>query len=669
MSKLLKGVTAAFVALILASIVLLLVFLISYCSAGSAMPKNARLTLCQQEDGSLLLQWPEADKADRYIVEFFLYPSLDQPDESLVVSENSCILPGLPAQARLSIRVTSQRDYNFLWLTRERNGNSPLEADCTLSPPEVSELHFRVSPEDKTAALGWDGGKDDVFRLYLQAEDGSLTLFRTLNESAAEISFAPGGDLEMPEYGQEYVFVLDAYRESDGLVFYGLPSAGFSIKRDDLLGTELELECVDLGYNSYTLSWNEVKGDSYELQLLDDNGQWLTVREYDKTEELTYSTGRLVPFTSYQLRVVARGEETLPGSEFSADPAYITLSTRESILYAGIWPLKDLELYAGTDRQQVIGTVAAATPLCVLEEADGLFYVRTDDGCGYIDSTYCLIDLTDYLGELCSYDITNSYSSLYMVHEYAIPEVTDTVVQGYEYVALEDGSYLVPLIYPAAQKLMNAALAAREDGYRLKIYDAFRPLQATRSIYDLTSLILSDPIPEETFTGKDVEEDLALLSKDRELTYQLLMTNGIYSLGHFLAERGSYHNIGIALDLTLERLSNGEELEMQSSLHDLSWYSVLSRNNENADLLNQYMTGAGFNELSSEWWHFQDDESRLAYGINSFMWSGVSPEGWRADDGGWKYRRSDGTYYTSVTVSISGTSYTFDENGYATEAE
>lgn len=108
---------------------------------------------------------------------------------------------------------------------------------------------------------------------------------------------------------------------------------------------------------------------------------------------------------------------------------------------------------------------------------------------------------------------------------------------------------------------------------------------------------------------------------------------------------------------------------MQSSMHDLSWYSALSNNNENAELLRRYMTGAGFNGLSSEWWHFQDDESRIAYGINSFLWTGVSPEGWRADDGGWKYRRSDGSYYVSTTAAISGVSYTFDESGYAAEAE
>lgn len=669
MSKLLKGIIAAVTVLILAVLILLVVFLLSYCGAESTMPENARLTLYQQEDGSLLLQWPEANRADRYVVDLFLYPALNEPDKSLVVSENRCVLPELPTGAQLSIRVTSQRDYDFLWLTRTRSGGDPLQADCTLRPPKASELHFDVSLEDKTAVFDWNSGEGDVSRLYLQAEDGSLTLLRTVSESSAEISFGPGGDMEVPGYDQEYVFVLDAYRETDGLVFYGLPSAGISLVRDDLLGTELELACIDRGFNSYTLSWNEVKGSGYELQLMDSSGQWVTLREYDKAETLTYSTSHLAPFTDYELRVVAIGAETLPGSEFSAVPAYITLSTRESSLYAGIWPLKDLELYDDPDRQQVIGTVAAATPLCVLGETDDLFYVRAADVYGYIESTYCLIDLSDYLGELCSYDIANSYSSLYMVHEYAIPQVTDTVIEGYENVALENGGYLVPLIYPAAQKLVDAALTAREDGYRLKIYDAYRPYRATRSIYDLTSLILGDPLPEETFTGVDVEEDLALLSKGQPLTYNLLMTNGTYSLSNFLAQRGSYHNIGIALDLTLEQISNGEELEMQSSMHDLSWYSVLYRNNENADLLNQYMTGAGFNELSSEWWHFQDDESRIAYGINTSMWGGVSPEGWRADDGGWKYRRSDGTYYASVTVSISGTSYIFDENGYAVAVE
>ena len=113
-----------------------------------------------------------------------------------------------------------------------------------------------------------------------------------------------------------------------------------------------------------------------------------------------------------------------------------------------------------------------------------------------------MINLPEYLGPLCAYNISNSYSSLYMVHEYAIPQVTGEVTVGYDRVRMADGSYLVPLLYPTAQKLETAAREARSRGFRLKIYDSYRPSRATREIYDLTKKVLEEPLPERSYTGR-----------------------------------------------------------------------------------------------------------------------------------------------------------------------
>ena len=102
--------------------------------------------------------------------------------------------------------------------------------------------------------------------------------------------------------------------------------------------------------------------------------------------------------------------------------------------------------------------------------------------------------------------------------------------------------------------------------------------------------------------------------------------------------------MGIALDLTLERVDTGEELEMQTDMHDLSVYSIISRNNEEALLLDSYMKAAGFGGLTSEWWHFQDNDTRNALSLNIYMQYGVSCAGWVCNDDGWRYRNADGTY-------------------------
>ena len=77
------------------------------------------------------------------------------------------------------------------------------------------------------------------------------------------------------------------------------------------------------------------------------------------------------------------------------------------------------------------------------------------------------------------------------------------------------------------------------------------------------------------------------------------------------------------------------------------------------------MTGVGMNGLSSEWWHFQDDATKQAIGLNSSLYQGVSAEGWVQDDGGWRYRNAGGSYLRNTAATVDGRSYTFDADGYA----
>lgn len=106
---------------------------------------------------------------------------------------------------------------------------------------------------------------------------------------------------------------------------------------------------------------------------------------------------------------------------------------------------------------------------------------------------------------------------------------------------------------------------------------------------------------------------------------------------------------------------------MQSDMHDLSWYSITSQNNRNAELLATYMKGAGYNDLFSEWWHFQDDETREKIGLNTYLKNGVSVEGGKKDDTGWRYRLNDGSFYVNTAVIIEDQKYTFDADGYCGE--
>jgi len=150
------------------------------------------------------------------------------------------------------------------------------------------------------------------------------------------------------------------------------------------------------------------------------------------------------------------------------------------------------------------------------------------------------------------------------------------------------------------------------------------------------------------------------------LTFDILMTNnGEYYLGNFLAPGTSRHNFGVALDLTMVD-ADGKELKAQTAMHDLSWYSVFKRNNANANTMYYIMKDAGFRNITTEWWHYQDEE---IYVKNQYkpLQGGVSWECWVADHVGWRYRLADGSFYANCTKIIDEQSWTFDENGYVVQ--
>lgn len=665
-----KWVRIVILLLLLILVTSFCLFVLPYIFAKNEMPANSVMTITARADSSLLLTWDETASADRYLVQA-LYASDGKGQEDVIFfseyhTDNSCVLPDLPPDREVTLRLNTEVSYWHPWKEKVRAGETPMERTFIPNIPAVKTLNIEMDAEEKTAALSWAYTAGDSCRLYKVSGDDKLTLMRTVDAGNTVITFGEGCDMEMPGYEDTCRFVLVPLRQVPGIVISGTPSEQIGISREDLLGSVLVLDCTDEGNNAYTLTWNETKGINFELQLLNETtGVWDTLAKYSRADERSYSTGHLSPFEAYDLRVVALGGQTLTDNEFAALAAQFHLTTGALALYATIWPLKELEVYKDADRAVVIGSVPVTAAFCVLGEEDGLFYIRfSDNEYGYIDSNYCLINLPDYMGKLCSYDITNSYSSRYMVHEYEISCVTDTVVEGYENIQLHNGNFLVPLLYPTAQRLVTAAQAALVEGYRLKIYDAYRPNQATRAIYDLTLAIIDNPIPEETFTGEPVD-DLPEVGEEEVLTYKSLLSNAAYSLNDFLASSGSLHNMGIALDLTLESLSTGEELEMQTSMHDLSWYSEIYANNANANLLTSYLKGAGFGGLTSEWWHFQDNKLRDALDLSTFRWSGVSPQCWIKNDDGWKYRRSDGSFYKSCKAAISGVDYIFDKQGYA----
>ncbi len=120
---------------------------------------------------------------------------------------------------------------------------------------------------------------------------------------------------------------------------------------------------------------------------------------------------------------------------------------------------------------------------------------------------------------------------------------------------------------PALAKAIELAALA---GYRLKIFDAYRPRQAQQRLWDA--------LPDETYVVPPV--------------------------------RGSNHTRGVAIDLTLVN-SEGDDVDMGTGFDDMTEQShpfkagVSETVYRNRLQLNAIMSVSGFVGIESEWWHFE----------------------------------------------------------------
>lgn len=675
-TTLLLGIVCALLLVVLSAF-LVVGLLIPYHNAKNSMNPDGMLTVLTNEDGTLRVEWPEGSNASGYKLQIL------ESDGTALHSDSTTecfgIVPALPADRELVVRVTSVHDYDG----KTREGMEALEAVIMTPSPKIRDLHWNPDEERDTVDIDFDMSEGDLCRVYMAVGDEAPVLVEELREGKLQLRFGEGEKYAVPTHDQPLHFSFQLERAGDKVLCQGGGAEGFTLTREHLLGTELAVKHTYIGDNTYTFTWNETKGAYYDVRFSEDGGKtWMTMAHIPANRDRTYTTPSLTACTDYLVSVVAVGGYSAADGGIAAEAEPIAIHTDEKLLYSTIWPLMDLTVCGDQRARQELGTAAAGSAWCLLGQEGKYFKIRYQGQDGYINSDYCMINVAEYLGNLCVYDITNSYSSIYLVHEYGIENVSGTVITGYEDVKVGQEKYLVPLLFPTAQKLRNAALSAKEQGYKLKIYDSYRPQDATTSIYDQTFAIMRTAVPAQTFTGKTVN-DLHLLNGDPYQTvvekeetdegtvvttstmmpYITLMTNnGQYPLSVFLAPYISRHNYGIALDLTLAD-ADGKELEMQTSMHDLSWYSITKRNNDNANTLYKIMYEAGLRNIYSEWWHFQDNDVYERRALQPLK-SGVSWECWVADNNGWRYRLKDGSFYANCTRTIDGQSYTFDENGY-----
>lgn len=122
----------------------------------------------------------------------------------------------------------------------------------------------------------------------------------------------------------------------------------------------------------------------------------------------------------------------------------------------------------------------------------------------------------------------------------------------------------------AAEKLREVANELKASGLGLKLFDGYRPLSVQKKMWEV--------YPHEGYVANP--------------------------------KKGSRHNRGAAVDLTLIRLSDRSELPMPTPYDDFTekahrdFKDLPEEQIRNRELLERVMTRHGFRGLPTEWWHF-----------------------------------------------------------------
>ncbi len=136
---------------------------------------------------------------------------------------------------------------------------------------------------------------------------------------------------------------------------------------------------------------------------------------------------------------------------------------------------------------------------------------------------------------------------------------------------------------PAAEALQLINTELKRQNIGLKLYDAYRPYSVTLKMWEI--------VPDERYAANPA--------------------------------KGSGHNRGIAVDLTLIDLTTGKELEMPTGYDDFSekshhgYLQLDSTVIANRNLLRTVMEKHGFKALETEWWHYYWNDGKK-YSLMNF---------------------------------------------------
>ena len=189
-------------------------------------------------------------------------------------------------------------------------------------------------------------------------------------------------------------------------------------------------------------------------------------------------------------------------------------------------------------------------------------------------------------------DLTLDPSGFVLLADY-VPHIVQEIryYSSYNFIGERIDGYEEPcalLTIEAARALKAASSELLVQGYRLKVFDAYRPACAVKHF---------------VLWGIE-DQDIRM----KPYFYPDLEKQELFAKGYIASQ--SSHSRGSAVDLTLLDMKTGKELDMGSPFDLFSEVShpdyrgITQEQYENRMLLQKVMLRNGFQPIDCEWWHF-----------------------------------------------------------------
>jgi len=175
-------------------------------------------------------------------------------------------------------------------------------------------------------------------------------------------------------------------------------------------------------------------------------------------------------------------------------------------------------------------------------------------------------------------------------------EIPEVIIEAryystYNFVGDRIDGYEAPVAYmtkEAAAALKKASDVAVKDGYRIRVYDAYRPQRAVDHF---------------KAWAKDVDD-----TRMKAYFYPELDKSVLFEQGYIASRSG--HSRGSTVDLTLFDMATGHNVDMGGTfdyfglLSHPDYTDITAEQYANRMYLRKLMLDAGFKPYDEEWWHF-----------------------------------------------------------------